>query len=279
VEKKTIKKIKESFYNFKFSTAEGKTDGSFVKKIKSKTISEFNEKGNLIAYHKFTLTFSKIFPSTEIYIYDDYENKLEHQFYFNGDLNYKYTYTYNNGNLVEYNNYSSDGTLNKRGSFINNEEGKVVESLFFDRIRGWNRKNIFNYDENTYIDELKRNPLIDCLENKSTHKYDDRGNAIEIWVYDPDGNLSNIHVYKYDLVGNKIQYSIYAPDLEETYNSDFVYDADGNEISGSEREKKGDDRTWYKVYSKFDERRNWIEMKMFQNGVPTEFHLRRIEYY
>jgi hypothetical protein len=66
--------------------------------------------------------------------------------------------------------------------------------------------------------------------------------------------------------------------LGKSYST-HVHDADGNEISGSEREKKGDDRTWYKVYSKFDEHGKWIEMTMFKNDVPSEFYLRKIEYY
>ena len=120
---KNIKRIKESLYRLEICPASGER----LKKIKSKSISEFNESGNLIALYKFSFAFGRLFKSKKIY--DDHGNEIEDQPYTEGDLTQKGTLKYDdNYNLLERNNYSTDGTLCKKEIFIYNDEGKKIES-------------------------------------------------------------------------------------------------------------------------------------------------------
>jgi hypothetical protein len=89
--------------------------------------------------------------------------------------------------------------------------------------------------------------------NKSTWKYDNRGNMIEALLYNSDGEAGKKMIFKYDDRCNIIE--------ETTYNSDgSIYEA------------------WNYKYE-FDKQGNWIKRIEYISIIPKYIVERGIEYY
>ena len=66
-------------------------------------------------------------------------------------------------------------------------DGKKSEDGFYDLYNKRKCKNVFNCDSDKIKTDCDCYPLNDFLVVKHSFKYDDRGNEIESWAYDPEG--------------------------------------------------------------------------------------------
>ena len=90
-------------------------------------------------------------------------------------------------------------------------------------------------------------------DNNSYTLYNNKGNKIELNVYNSDGSLDYKYTYKYDDKGNKIEWNVYNSDGSLNYKetSKYVYDSNNN----------------------------WIKKFEFQNEIPIYITEREIVYY
>lgn len=193
------------------------------------------------------------------------------------------------GNQVEYNTYTSDGTLSNTWTNKYDEEGRLIESNSFG---DFNLKQTFKYDEKgnliessdgyfykynekgnmieeyydgffqrkrTFIYDEKGRKIEmnskDGLFSKMTYKYDKQENLIEESWYEMDGSLSEKRTYKYDEKRNITEMIIYIPDgnLYIERLSSYTYE--------------------------YDDKGNWIKKIAFINGTPANLLIREYKYY
>ena len=89
------------------------------------------------------------------------------------------------GNLIEDNQYNSDGSLGSNWTYKYDEKGNLIEYS----------------DGELYIKSIYK------------YKYDEKGNRIEGNRYNSDGSLYSKLTYKYDEKGNQIEENEYNLDL------------------------------------------------------------------
>ena len=112
------------------------------------------------------------------------------------------------GNIIEENDYDSDGSLNSKTTYKYDEKGNKIE-------------------ENDYDSDGR-------LDSKTTYKYDEKGNTIEKNYYSySDGRLDSKITYKYNEKGNTIEendyyYSDGRLDSKTTYKYKYEYDKNNN---------------------------------------------------
>ena len=93
--------------------------------------------------------------------------------------------------------------------------------------------------KSSYHLEEKFGEFIDVLKGKTIHKYDSKGNEVEMSNYDSDGNLEHGFVgvsktiSKYDSDGNEIEESEYDSDGSFKSKTIYKYDSNGNRIEYS----------------------------------------------
>ena len=96
-----------------------------------------------------------------------------------------------------------------------------------------------------YVYEEKFGEFIEVLKEKTIHKYDSKGNEVEISNYDSDGNLTNSDdgvsrtIYKYDSNGNLVEDSWYDSEGLVDSKTIYKYDSNGNMVEQSEYNSEG----------------------------------------
>ena len=127
---------------------------------------------------------------------------------------------------------------------------KIENDLTRDGLKG----KVRFYSESKYglvekFGEIEK----DSLSDKTTYKYDVKGNKIESNFYNADGSLDGKVTYKYDEKGNMIE--------ENDYRADGILES----------------KRTYKY--EFDTTGNWIKKTFTADGKPKELTERVIEYY
>jgi hypothetical protein len=165
---KEINHIKTTEFN-KNGKALGYTFASKYNELQpTKTIYEFDEKGNKIVEKRYNL--KNEIKNTLTYRYDSVGNVIESIYYLKGNLDSYTYYTYNSlCEEIGYKAFLSDSTIWLWYTFTY-EDGNIVSS--FDEIRS--------------------------TVNKST--YNDQGNCIKTTKFDKEGNEKSVmtYVYEYD---------------------------------------------------------------------------------
>ena len=135
-----------------------------------------------------------------------------------------------------------------------------------------------------YVYEEKFGEFIEVLKEKTIHKYDSKGNEVEISNYDSDGNLTNSDdgvsrtIYKYDSNGNMVEESYYDSDGNLTHNFfesskiSYKYDSNGNMVEYSLYDSDGSLNE--KHISKYDSNGNMVEESGYDSdGSLNEKHI------
>lgn len=171
---------------------------------------EYDKKGNKIEYNLYSINNSKSILEEKIkYKYDVYENLIEvNEYKSDGSLEARQIYKHDTkGNEIEYNFFDATVSLKSRGTYEYDAKGNVVEENHYDSTGILDSKYNYQYDERgneimarSYNSELQ-------LKKKKTNKYDEKGNLIETIEnsYESDGSLSYIRRKQYVEDGNLIE--------------------------------------------------------------------------
>ena len=161
------------------------------------------------------------------------------------------------GNIIEENDYDSDGSLNSKTTYKYDEKGNKIEENDYDSDGRLDSKTTYKYDEKGNIIEENHYDSDGRLDSKTTYKYDEKGNTIEKNYYSySDGRLDSKITYKYNEKGNTIE------------ENDYYY-SDG----------RLDSKTTYKYKYEYDKNNNWTQKIQYRNTIPNIITERIIEYY
>ncbi len=243
-------------------------DGSFVEKNTRK----YDGSGNIVEFNSYSPDGS--FASKTKYKYNNKGNLIEqNKYHFNGALTNRYIIKYdNNGNPIELETYNSAdrATIEALANAISKDEAK---------------------SDNTKSDE----PALDLI-SKTTNKYDDKGNKIEVVAidnglftdkskkfvkytrvfdskgrvvelinYETSDSIRNKFTFKYDEKSNLSEKLMYSPDGTLNARYTYKYDINGNLIEDDillMPESKSFKRNTYK----YDDRKSLTEKKFFDVG-------------
>lgn len=147
-------------------------------KLRFTTTNFYNEEGNLKEQNLSYLQSGEI-TQKRIYEFDEQGNVVGKDYNKDGTHQYTYKYLYDKkGNLIESNNFDSNGKRTDKRVTQYNKEGKKIIT--------------FNYDEN------------DSIKSKSTYTYEDNGKKMILKSVNPDNSINWTQVYTYDDNGNEI---------------------------------------------------------------------------
>ena len=120
-----------------------------------------------------------------------------------------------------------------------------------------------------HVYEEKFGEFIEVLKEKTIHKYDSKGNEVEISNYDSDGNLTNSDdgvsrtIYKYDSNGNMVEESYYDSDGSLNQKNISKYDSNENQV---EKSGYGSDGSLNrKTIYKYDSNGNMVEHSVYDS--------------
>ncbi len=104
-------------------------------------------------------------------------------------------------------------------------------------------KKSYLIEENTYNSD-------GSLSNRSSFKYDDKGNKIEVNLYNSDKSLNLTSVYKYNVEGDVIEENTYNVDgsINFKYFQKYIYSNNGN----------------------------WLQVITYKDGIPVKMGNTRI---
>jgi hypothetical protein len=206
------------------------------------------------------------------------------------------------GNLVEYWNYETNGSIYEKTKLEKDSNGKLLKSETYDntgRLKRYvqaeldSNENIkiyktfdeekelvsvqeYQYDNNgSFI--LISSTTVKTKTFKSVGKYNAKNQLTEMIAYNPDGTIRETRTFKYDGNGNEIESELTRPNGDytkfvSTYDdqnnilTNFWYDKDGNEKYRN---------SWNYIY---DKNNNWITKKRYNNGELDYVWERKIEY-
>ena len=208
-----------------------------------------------------------------------------------------------NGNLVEYWKYETDGTIYEKTKLEKDNNGKLLRSETFDNTSKLKRYLETEFDSNgniqfyrTYNSEKE---LTSIQENqydkngnvilvssttissnrtfKTESKYNSKNQLIEGIDYKPDGTLRDTRTFKYDESGNEIESELTRP------NGDFTkfistYDKHTNILTQYWFDRDGNQKHWNNWEYNYDKNENWITKKRFSKGELGYVWERKIEY-
>jgi hypothetical protein len=189
------------------------------------------------------------------YKYDQNGNEIEKCTYGRGDIiAEKKIFQYNlNNDIIEENLYNSKNKLSSKIKYKYDIRGNKIEESEYNSDGSLFKKitikyDIMNRNIETNWDESDGEDITPKFKNqKSTYKYDGKGNIIETKYY-KDGVYSGETIYKYDGRGNIIE--------------------DNSGIQSVESYKE-----------EYDKNGNWIKKITFYNDEPKEIKEREIKYY
>jgi hypothetical protein len=207
------------------------------------------------------------------------------------------------GNLIEYWRYETDGTIYEKTKLTKKKEGKLIKSITFDKNGNLKKDTATVFDKNGKIIEYKTynsdDELISLQKNeydtngnrisltnsnvksnrtfKTTNEYNSKNQQIKETDFKPDGTIKDVRTYKYDTKGNEIESELSRPNGDytkfiSTYNeqnhilTQYWYDKDG---------KQKHSNNWEYNY---DKNNNWITKKRFSKGELGYVWERQIEY-
>ena len=106
------------------------------------------------------------------------------------------------GNVIEYNGYNSDGSLDDKYIYKYDDNGNRIESNGYNSDGSLKSKFIDKYDDNGNKIEYIRYNSDGFLDWKSISKYDDKGNRIESIEDNSNGSLNYTLSYDYEFDKN-----------------------------------------------------------------------------
>ncbi len=128
-------------------------------------------------------------------------NHIEQNGYFNGKLNYKWLYKYDEkGNRIEFGHTGADGVVYKKTVYTYDENGNKIQELEYrDGVGG--TKTTFEYDDHrNLIREVQLTGSGEVIQTISyDYTYDDTGNWVKkIRLLDGEGMQKIERSYEYD---------------------------------------------------------------------------------
>jgi hypothetical protein len=265
------------------------------------------------AYHTFSEKFGEIqigprWGWGEFYDWIFEKNgdaKEELQYNYEYELEFKYIYKRNeNRTKCEINTYNSDGDLDNKCVEEYDNSGKIIKESYFypnDEVGGY---KLYKYDNrNQLIEELSFNKDA-SFEKGQMNKYDERGLKTEEITFNSkeakEKNNGQKTIFKYNSHGNLIEETNLDSDgecltvISYSYNSraqiserEAVNINRSNKFSSENtknkdlyerlleiRGKKNKD-----IYTKYDNKGNWIEQLKYKDSKPDFAIVRSIEYY
>lgn len=260
-----VKKITENVYKAveKF--------GEIQKGDKDKTIMTiFNKDGNTTEYSQLSNPYSPLDTKYE-YVYNNESKMSEYTSYkylisiidFNNikyimDSKVKYLYDAN-GNKTELNKYNKDGNLQLKVLIICDKNGNIIQEKCINALGKTLSISKYKFDNNNNL--IETNELGEDTINsffKTTYKYDENGNQIEIQYWDNKSIKLNKEVYAYDDKSNIIE-------IKYLNNDGTLNSTIGPAI---------------KTYKyEFDDTKNWTKKITYEDNKPSEISEREIEYY
>lgn len=185
--------------------------------LKLQTTYDYDEKGNKIEEN----TFGRFETKKTTYKYDDKGREVESLITFSfqgidGSVELRITKEYDQkGNVIEEKNYNNRNQLSNRNIFTYDERGNRIKEIFIDlNTNESEEKNIYTYDKNNKKIEIQKY-ISKNLSEKTTIKYDEKGNILEEHIIDFNRNTLFKIVYKNNKIGNPIE-KIY-------YNNEIPY--------------------------------------------------------
>ncbi len=175
-------------------------------------------------------------------------NKIEQNDYIpDGTLANRTVYLYKQSQLVEYNNYDSQGMLFGTGKYKTNDDGKVGRLNYKTTDGRYNWSESYEYDQYGNLIEVKRFKTEEVIDTKEVYLFDDNSN-VKASEFHKEGKLISKNDYNYDEEGNF------------------------NELKYSET-------SVYSYKYNYDEKGNWIKKIVFENENPSGILTREIEYF
>ncbi len=175
-------------------------------------------------------------------------NKIEQNDYIpDGTLANRTVFLYKQNQLIEYNNYDSQGMLFGTGKYQTNDKGVVVQLDYETADGRYNWSESYDYNKDGKLTEVKRFRTNEVIDTKELYSYDSQGNVIES-EFHRDNKLISKNKYKYD--------------GESNYNQLTFRDS-----------------TVYTYKYNYDAKGNWIKKIVFENDNPSGILLREIEYF
>lgn len=175
-------------------------------------------------------------------------NKIEKNDYIpDGTLANRTVYLYKQDQLIEYNNYDSQGMLFGTGKYETDENGQVTRLNYKTNDGRYNWSESYEYDTYGNLTEIKRFKTEAVIDTKESYTFDNKGNIKES-EFHRDNKLISKNNYKYDTEGNFNELNF---GDSSVYTYKYNYDAKGN----------------------------WIKKIVFENNNPSGILLREIEYF
>jgi hypothetical protein len=111
------------------------------------------------------------------------------------------------------------------------EGNRVKETSYMSKL-GLMATTTFEYDEkgDKASEEIEYAFGSELVKETYEHRYDEKGNKIEVSAYNAEGELNAREVYKHDEMGNRIEISKYGLDGELVGKSIFEFDEKGREM-------------------------------------------------
>lgn len=214
-------------------------------------------------------------------------------------------YTFNEqGNILKFNRFNSDGSLNGKSITIYDSLNIKIESKFFNSKGELTNQNSFRYDMNGNLTNLitynpdgsisfqKKfsyddfgNNIEDIVfretygKSKYEYKYDTLGNVIESIWFDSKGELVSKTILEYDSNGNIISRKNFYFSLELNEKIIYEFDSYGNRIKEEVFSPKGKLRLFKSYDYEYDEFNNWVIEKEYIKDKLRNIIERRITYY
>lgn len=187
------------------------------------------------------------------------------------------------GNMIEWNSYNSDGSLDKKSTYeYNAKKNEITWSKHNPDGSLVDGKYVIKYDAKGNGIEKSDYNSDGSLRYKIDIEYDDQGNETEGNSYNPDGSLKYKVIVKSDKRGKEIERSKYNYKGNLKNKITYKYDAKGDRIEENRYKYDGSFLLKYVYKYKFDKQGNWIEktkIRIYKFEIPKSITERKIVYY
>lgn len=191
-----------------------------------------------------------------------------------------WTYTYNEGGLLEESNFS-DGNITRRLSYDYNKKNQrtICREYVNDKEV---KTTTYGFDDKGREQTINDSFVGSKGRNKSVHGYDGKGNKVMTKIYNEQEELQLEQFFTYNEAGQEIQQAIFTGNHLPSYKRKFEYDKQGNKIKDTAFDGEGiaDPSDSYKYEYEYDEKGNWtVQIRYNYNDVADEFVEQKITYY
>lgn len=175
-------------------------------------------------------------------------NKIEKNDYIpDGTIANRTVYLYQKDILIEHNNYDSQGMLFGTGKYETNDNGQVIRLNYKTNDGRYNWSESYLYDNQGNLSEIKR------------FKTEEKNDTKEIYTFNENGYVTTSEFHR---------------DNQLVSKNDYNYDAEGN----FNQLNFGDSAVYTYKYN-YDAKGNWIKKIIFENDNPSGILVREIAYF